>query len=311
MKQLNILKILIALLLVAGTYACNRDELFTREQYKNQIALLSDDGYNIFQEEFDLSKGEAVGYVTASCGGSHLITEDVRIDLEEDENLLYNYNKSNYDTDESKYALKLSDDRYDIDAYRIVVQAGQRTGGMPVRVRPDGLSPDSIYFIPLKVKAFSAYEMHPDKTTVLYRILLKNYWATQKSATYYSLRGIRNSVTVMGTKQVFPVSARKVRVIAGNETFAANKNTIDATSIVIEVADEPDAAGEYSVKITPWKEIQVTQVDGDPSYPNVFKIEDLGYAVYKTFLLRYDYVYNGTTYQMQEELRLEFNPNKE
>jgi hypothetical protein len=305
MKHLNIPKILIALLLVASTYACDRDELFTREQYKNQIALLSDDGYNIFQEEVDLSQNETVGYVVASCGGSHLITEDIRIDLAEDENLLYKYNKSNYDTDESKYALKLPDDNYDIDEYRILVQAGQRTGALPVKVRPDGLSPDSIYFIPLKVKTFSAYEMHPNKTTVLYRVLLKNYWATLKSATYYSLRGIRNSINVMGTKQVFPVSARKVRIIAGNETFAADKNTIDATSILLEVADDG------RVKITPWKEIEVTQVDGDPSYPNIFKIEDLGYAMYKTFLLRYDYVYNGTTYQMQEELRLEFNPNKE
>jgi hypothetical protein len=305
MKHLNIFKMLIVLIFVATAYACNRDELFQREQYKNQIALLSDDGYNIFQEEFDLSENESTGYVVAGCGGSHLITEDVLIDLEEDENLLYIYNRTNYDMDELKYARKLAGDKYDIAKYQILIPAGQRTGTLPVKVRPDGLSPDSIYFIPLKVRTFSAYEMHPNKTTLLYRVLLKNYWATQKSDTYYSLRGIRSGVNVMGTKQVFPVSANKVRIIAGNETFASNTNTINAASLLLEVADDG------RVKISSWKELDVTQVDDDPSYPNVFKIEDLGYATYKTFLLRYDYVYNGTTYQMQEELRLEFNPNKE
>ncbi|MDR2385942.1 MAG: DUF4361 domain-containing protein [Tannerella sp.] len=304
MKHSNI-PIILTLAATTIIIACDRDELFKREQYKNQIALLSDDGYNIFEEEFDLSHEESTGYVVASCGGSHPITQDVVIHLEEDHNLLYKYNRSNYDTDESKYARKLAGDKYDINKYQVTILAGERTGRLPVTVRPEGLSPDSIYFIPLKVQTFSAGEMHPNKTTLLYRVLLKNYYASQKTATYYNLRGIKNSVNVMGTKQVFPISANKVRVIAGNETFASNTNDIEASSILLEVN------GDGSVKITPWKELQLTQIDEDPLYPNTFQIEDLGYAYYKTFLLRYDYVYNGTTYQMQEELRLEFNPNKE
>jgi mRNA-degrading endonuclease HigB of HigAB toxin-antitoxin module len=286
--------------------ACDRDELFEREQYKNQFALLSDDGFNVFAEEFDLSKeAESTGYVVVGCGGAHEIEQEARVDMVEDLNLLFKYNRTNYDTDESKYAQKLSADKYSIDNYRITVQAGQRTGRMPIKVRADGLSPDSIYFIPLKVQTFSAYEFHPQKATILYRVLLKNYWATQKTVTSYALRGVRNSVNVMGTKQVFPVSGNKVRIMAGNETFASNTNTINAGSITLEIAEDGH------VTITPWKEINVTQIDDDPLYPNTFTIEDTGFNYYKTFLLRYNYVFNGTTYQMQEELRLEFNPQKE
>jgi hypothetical protein len=111
----------------------------------------------------------------------------------------------------------------------------------------------------------------------------------------------------MQTKDVYPVSGNKIRIAAGDLTYDATKyEEINRTAIVVEVD-----ADDGHVTITPWKDIAVTQIDGDPDYPNIFKIENDGYKSYKTFLLRYDYEYEGITVSMQEELRIEYNEKKE
>jgi hypothetical protein len=292
--------------LVLGFSSCDRDELFEREQYKNVFALLSDDGFNIFAEEHDLGLQESPGFVSAVCGGSLPTEKDINIIMVEDADLLLKYNRSNFDVDESRYARWLPRDRYDIRNYGITIPAGERVGLMSITVRPEGLSPDSTYFIPLRADSFTEYELNPDKSDVLYRVFLKNYYATQKTATYYAFRGKRNDVNTMGSKQVFPVGGNSVRIMAGDLTFESSVSVIDNGSILL-VVDEVTK----QVQILPWKDITVTQIDGDPDYPNIFHIEDDGYKTYKSFLLRYDYVYNGATVTMQEELRLEFREENE
>jgi hypothetical protein len=74
---------------------------------------------------------------------------------------------------------------------------------------------------------------------------------------------------------------------------------------MIEINDD------YTVKIKPYANLAVTQLDGDPLYPNVFFVEDDGYKTYKTFLLHYRYTYGGTVKEMKEELRLEFNKKQD
>jgi hypothetical protein len=301
------LKILIPLLTLASVMicSCDRDELFEREQYKNVFALLSDDGFNIFAEEHNLELSESPGFVSAVCGGSLPTEKDIDMTIVDDENLLLQYNRSNFDVDESKYARWLPRDKYNIADYNITIPAGERTGLMSVKVYPSGLSPDSVYFIPLRVDRFTAYELNPQKSNVLYRVFLKNYYATNKTATYYSFRGKRNDVNVMGSKQVFPVSGNSVRVMAGDITFESNTNVINGGAILLTVD------GDNKVRIEPWRDLNVTQVDDDPDYPNTFFIYDDGYKTYKTFLLRYDYEYGGNSYSMQEELRIEFKETNE
>jgi hypothetical protein len=269
------------------------------------VALLSDDGYNIFTEEHNLGSVEVTGYVSAVCGGSFPIEKDINITMVPDEDLLLSYNKSNYELDEEQYAHLLSDDKYDIENLNINIPSGQRRGLMAITLRPDGLSPDSAYYIPLRADKFSAYEMNPGKSTVLYRVMIKNYYASQKTATYYNLRGVRNGVNTMGIKRLFPIAGNKVRTMAGDISFEEKVDVINKASILLTI-DESN-----HISISSWKDMVVTQVDDDPNYPNIFMIEDDGYKTYKTFLLRYDYVYNGVTYNMQEELRLEFNERNE
>jgi hypothetical protein len=210
------------------------------------------------------------------------------------------YNKDNFDVETEKFAQRLSSSKFDIDNYNFTIPAGGRSGRMAIRVRPDGLSPDSVYFIPLKVDSYSAYEVNPDKSDILYRVLIKNKYATQESTTNYTLRGTRNGVNIMGTKPMHPISSNTVRVMAGTESFQSNVAAINNGCILLTIGSN------NKVSISSYKNMVVEQVDDDPDFPNIFKIEDDGYRTYKTFLLRYNYMAGNTTYSMQEELRLEF-----
>jgi hypothetical protein len=301
------LKIKVLIMTLAGVMicSCDRDELFEREQYKKVFALLSDDEFNIFAEEHDLASDESQGFVSAVCGGSLPTEKDINITIAEDEKLLLQYNMSNYDVNESEYAHLLPKDKYSIANYGITIPAGERNGLMSIKVRVDGLSPDSTYFIPLRVDKFTAYEVNPNKSNVLYRVFMKNYYATNKSETIYSYRSKIDGVNRMGDKQVFPVRGNSVRTMAGDIAFEPTVDVINAGAILLTV-DEND-----SVRIDSWKDIEVTQINDDPEYPNIFYIHDDGYNTYKVFLLRYDYFYDGVTYQIQEELRLEFEEENE
>ncbi|KAA6302944.1 MAG: hypothetical protein EZS26_000839 [Candidatus Ordinivivax streblomastigis] len=297
MKQLNVI-ILAAFLL--GLTACNEDKIFEKEQYKNVFALVSDDDYNVFSVVHNLGEAESIGYVAASCGGTNTTTQEIRITMEENDSLFNLYNKGNYDTDIDKYANLLPADKYTIDDYNFTIPAGERSGRMKLRVRPEGLSPDSVYFVSLRVANYSAYEVNPDKDDILYRVLIKNKYATQEYATNYDLRGSKNGIQTQGVKQMHPISANKVRIMAGTETFQADTTVINKFGLILEI----DATNH--VHISSYKNITVQQIDGDAEYPNIFLIEDDGYKTHKTFLLRYSYKDGNTTHQMKEELRLEF-----
>jgi hypothetical protein len=286
--------------------SCDRDELFEREQYKKIFALLSDDVSNIFAEEHDLSLTESTGFMAAACGGSLSTEEAIHITIVEDEELLLRYNRSNFDVDESQYTRWLPRDKYEIADYSITIPAGERKGLMSIKIRPNGLSPDSTYFIPLRADRFDKYELNPKKSSVLYLVFLKNYYATNKTDTYYNTRGKLGNANVTINKTVYPISKNSVRTMAGDISILKPKlDEINNGSMLLTV-DEHD-----SVRIETWKNLDITQVNGDPDYPNTFSIYNDGYKTYKTFLLRYDYVYDGKRYSMQEELRLEFREGNE
>jgi hypothetical protein len=66
------------------------------------------------------------------------------------------------------------------------------------------------------------------------------------------------------------------------------------------------------VTISPFKDVTVEQLDGDPDFPNIFKVEDDGFNRYKTFLLSYKFkVGSGTEYTMKEELRIKLEEEEE
>jgi hypothetical protein len=236
----------------------------------------------------------------------------------EDESLLLAYNRSNFELDETKYAQLLPRNKYEIARFDITIPAGQRTGLLHLLIHPNGLSPDSTYFIPLRADKFTEYELNPMKSNVLYRVMIKNYYATQKTPTQYNLRGKYDDVPLMIQKQVFPIAKEVVRIVAGNITLesTASATFIGQTSLLLWIDEDTKKVSITSYKTPEQGGITVTEIadddpDYDPDYPNIFRIDDDGYNTYKTFLLNYKYVYQGVTHTMKEELRLEFNKTNE
>lgn len=295
--------------LLVGLQSCKDDEVYEKEQYKNVFALISESD-NVARKLHYLGE-ESIGYIAASMGGTKVTDKDVTINLVEDKSLIDQFNRINYDTDVSKYVKAMPADKYDVESYQFKIPAGQISGRLPIKIRPDGLSPDSSYFIPLRVDTYSSYEANKQKSYILYRIKTKNYYAVSDGTTTYSMRakyrpqGSPSELEMPGTKTMHPLTKNTVRIMAGNEAYVSDVNTFNRYALVLSVSED------NKVTISSYKNVVVTQVNGDPDFPNVFRIDDDGFKTFKTFLLRYNYVSGGTVVEMKEELRLEFKPEDE
>jgi len=113
------------------------------------------------------------------------------------------------------------------------------------------------------------------------------------------MTGLLNGAITAASKQLFPISTNSVRVIAGTESFVSDEENIANTAILLEV----DA--ENKVKIKPYKNIEVEQIDGNTRFPNTFHVEESFGRKFNVFLLSYRYMVNNEIREMQEELRME------
>lgn len=295
MKQQISTLLLILLILVS----CNDSAIFEKEMYKNQVALISSDYYNSFQEVITLTGEEVIGYIAASTGGTHAPKKDLVIGLEEDPEPLAWYNYAIYDADESMYSKPLPKSKYKIEEYKITIKAGERTGKTMVRLQPDGLSPDSSYFISLRATDISGVELNPKKSTILYQVLLENKYSSQAKTSLYTMIGLVNGMATAANKELFPLSHNSVRMIAGNETFIRSVDALKKTSIILEVDND------NNVTIKPYGTIQVVQLDNDPKYPNTFQVEEAYGQKTNVFLLSYEYTIDGVTKVMKERVEMQ------
>lgn len=279
--------------------SCDDNAIFEKEMYKNQVALISSDPDNVFEEIVQLTGEEVIGYIAASTGGTHAPKKDLIIQLEEDPEPLGQYNWSHFDADESLYAKLLPKEKYEIADYKIQIKAGERTGRTMIKLHPDGLSPDSTYFIGLKATDISGVELNPKKSTVLFQVLIKNDYASQAEDSFYTMTGLVNGMQTAANKELFPLTRNSVRMIAGNETFQSTEESIKKTSIILEVDED------NKVTIKPYKDIQVTQLDNDPMYPNVFKVEEAYGRKTNVFLLSYQYKIGSVTNIMKERVEMQ------
>jgi len=281
--------------------SCKDNEIFEKEMYRNEVALISTSYYNTFQEVVPLTGAEVTGYIAASAGGTQATTKDLVIQLEQDNVQLDFYNRSIFDLDDKLYAKMLPASKYEILDNKITIKAGERTGRATIKLRPDGLSPDSTYFIGLKATDVSGVEINQKKNTILYQVVIKNDYASQAENTFYTMTGMLNGIVTASNKKLFPLTRNSVRVIAGNESFESNVDVINKTSIILEVG------ADNKITIKPYKNIIVTQINGDERYPNIFRIEEAFGRKFNVFLLSYEYTIGTTKRVMQEELRIEVN----
>lgn len=293
------IRLLGVLALIGTMVSCNDDAIFEKEMYKNEVALISSDYHNTFQEVVHLTGEEIIGYIAASVGGTHAPEKDMVIGLEEDPAPLALYNYSLYDADESLYARQLHPDKYEIADPRIQINAGERTGKSMIKLNPDGLSPDSTYFISLRATDISGVELNPKKSTILYQIVLENNYASQAKSSLYTMTGMMDGMVTAANKQLFPLTHNSVRMIAGNETFVSTVEALEKNSVILEVAEDS------TVTIKPYGSIQVTQLDGDPKYPNLFVVEEAYGQKTNVFLLSYEYTIGTVTKVMQERVEMQ------
>lgn len=280
--------------------SCKDNAVFEKEMYKNEVALISSDYHNTFQEVVHLTgEEEIIGYIAASTGGTHAPEKNLVIQLEEDPEPLAEYNWSLYDADESLYAKLLPADKYEIVDYQIQINAGERTGRTMIKLRPEGLSPDSTYFIGLRATDVSGVEINPKKNTMLYQVLIQNDYASQAENSLYTMTGLVNEMATAANKQLFPLTHNSVRMIAGNETFQSTEASIGKTAVILQVDEDS------KVSIKPYGDIQVIQLNNDPLYPNIFRVEEAYGRRTNVFLLSYEYTIDGATKVMKERVELQ------
>ena len=306
------IKIFLAVVILCVTFSsCKRDEVFENEQYKNVFAIVSGTD-NVSTWFHDLRLSESQGYVSASLGGSNPSTKDIRVTMVEDESLIDAYNITAFDMNTSRYIRPLPKSKYTIDTYDFTIPAGQVRASIPVKVRPAGLSPDSTYFIALKVDTYSTYEVNYEKDFVLYRVRTRNWWCEQ-GGSIYTQRGERveentsnSPLMVFGSKRLYPLTANTIRVLAGTEL----NDNLD-TEIFKKHSLELVIGSDNKITIRPISEyLTVTQIDDDEEFPNVVLLNNDRFNYYKTFLLCYSYLHSdGRTYIMKEELRTSYIPD--
>lgn len=251
--------------------SCNEEDYASKEYYKNVVYLLSKESYNVYAEAHPFNDGqEVIGYFSVGCGGSLSNPGEFTVELGTDSVLFNLYNRGNFDIDTLKYAKLLPESKYSIESNIIKYPANNPDQYVKVAISviPDGLSPDTIYFVPVTIKNVSNnYEVNSEKSSILYRVLLKNYYAEQLPNTYYQSKGeildLNGEVVSMisTTKLVRPISKNSVRTYVGNEV-QTNKSTVDEInkySIILTV-DENN-----KVQVSPYGTIDIQQIDKEGS----------------------------------------------
>ena len=271
--------------------SCNTDKIYTEEQYKNVVYLLSG-SENIYTESYTLNDAAPVKYFSVVCGGTRPNDKEVTVTIVPDLDMFHAYNRRNFDS-ESLYAKLLPESRYQIASYTATIPANptDQYVKVPVRVNPHGLSPDSVYFIPLTIKSVSRYEVNENKNNMLYRVTIENDYARQKVATYYAMRGVEtnrsnNAETMLsGAKLVQPLTKNKVRMFAGNYTQGRESTVADIQRLAMVVEIKED----NTIDITPYGSMQVVTIRDNPLY-NIYDPKAIEWIIeQRTMYLHYRY----------------------
>ncbi len=280
-------KIFIAGIIALNLAGCDNEAIYQDEHYKTQVYLLSKGMENVFVASYTLNEENPEQYVTVGCGGSNANEKPIVVNIEPNPEMLDRYNSLNYDY-ESKYARLLPAFRYEISSYTVAIPAlsDYHYARMPVKVRPEGLSPDSLYFVPLKIVSVSEYEVNEAKQDILFRVVIENDYATQYPRTDYRKSGqMTNPLAVMsGTKVVHPLTKDKVRMFIGNEAYTDNTTPEDIarSSVVVQIH------ADNTVTVTPYDSFMMeVEMIVDDSYNRYDPALMQGLTKQRVFWLKY------------------------
>lgn len=279
--------------------SCDENDQFKGELYEKVIYVLSNNDL-MFSSVHQL--GETTpGYVTIYCGGTEHIDKDVVVELEPYVEALDHYNYVNYDLDESRYARLLAPAHYTLDSYSTVLKADSPDyySLIPINVTPDGLSPDSTYIVPLRIKSVSDYRVNADKEAVLYRVVLANKYATMERTTYYQMTGVESLGLSSGdvasgisvTRVIAPLAKDKIRLFAGTHSYVPNNVTLDEINTYAMTVTLND---DGTLEIAPYANIEVEMVENPES--NYWEYNEKGWLMlYMSYRYKDNVTYNGST----------------
>lgn len=249
--------------------------LMEEEHYKKVIYLKSGDN-NIVGYPHAMNDSITTGYIVVGSGGSMPFTEDQPVTLEMDFEALERYNFRNFGNDVNKYYRLLPPTRYTIPSFEVRIKAGEpsATAAFPIEIDINGLSPDSIYIVPMRIASAKGVETNEDKDFVLYQIHPVNNYSNMTSRSY-QMRGMKQpdgSVpsTITTTKVVSPIAHNQVRVFVENLTTDVTLDAINARSIVLTINED------NSVRIKPYRTIEVEQT-GECTYDPEERMFTLNY----------------------------------
>ena len=289
--------------------SCKEDEIYQKEQYKHVFSIASTEGeYNVFTDVLHLALPESKCYVTASMGGTNPTTEATEVHFTFDKNLFDRHNVANFGTNVTKYANLLPESMYTIDNYTLTIPAGATEGRLLIRIRPEGLCPDSTYLLPLTVTSFSKHEIHPKRNSILYNVRLRNKFVNQ-GTNYKMTAQIGESpadlVPIILNKPVHPIAKNTIRTIVGMEPWKSpvERSMIEDKTITIAVSEI-----DSTITVKPYKHLDLEQLY-DPEYPNKFRIVRDGLKWYRSLSFYYRYTLDDKTWYVKEELRQEYNPD--
>ncbi|MDR1415371.1 MAG: DUF4361 domain-containing protein [Odoribacteraceae bacterium] len=275
MRNKNITSLACALALCCA--GCSNKDFYDKEMYHPVLYMLSEGTQKVYTVVLPFNQTNPTAYFSVGCGGSMPNPEEVTIVMEPDTLLFDRFNRSNYDIDTAKYARLLSPDRYDIPSYTVTMPANSpdQYVKVPIRVNHQGLSPDSIYLVPLAIKSVSRYEVNPDKANMLFRVAVENDYAEQVALTLYLQRGtITTGATVTpvnASKIVNPLSADEIRVFAGNAVQSNATTLADIIKYAITLKINPD----NTVTFTPYGTIEVEPLTTFANYNRYYIAIDL------------------------------------
>lgn len=236
------------------------ENLLEKEQYQKIIYLQSGDD-NIFKYSHAVNDSITRGYLTVGSGGTMPLEHNVTVTLELDSTSLDDYNQRRFDIEYDKYAKFLDASRFVLPSYEIVLRADDpnATTFFPIEVDANGLSPDTVYIVPLKIKSVSDCEVNQEKAFVLYQIELMNKYS-EPGKKSYAMKGTKQVAggvisAITNTKDVTPLSKNQVRIFPENLQVTSNLEDIENKTITITIGDD------NSIRVRPFKNIQVENVD--------------------------------------------------
>ncbi|MBQ8047280.1 MAG: DUF4361 domain-containing protein [Prevotella sp.] len=233
--------------------ACGEKEFYDDEQYRKECYIVSGDN-NIFGQEYVFGEN-SVGYLSVYMSGSTPVDHDVTVTLRPASHLLKEYNQRVNGSVYANYAELLPESAYTVpDGWTTTITPANSYTMFPISVNVDQLDLSKTYYLPIEIASVSDYQYSATKNYVLFRIYVKNAYATTKSSTYYQMYGTTLDLKADGeslvkvdeeavptvfnaTKLTVPLSENDVRILPGS-TQSSEVAVVNQRSIRVTVTDE-------------------------------------------------------------------------